>query len=158
MMSATDAAGPNAGSAALTPLIDNIEELVEECRRTAVNTHSFDPVNQEVLFENINGIAKLLNAVDSHRFSAKGIVVSPEILRYVDEGKNPELLLRESFDGLETSSKSQRDTATAFADFGNELRAHIRSEWPEATSDVADKMQESALQRQLDVNSSASSK
>ena len=54
------------------------------------------------------------------------------MLRYVDEGKSPQLFLKECFDKVESSSASQQGTSAGFATFHDRLLEEIQSEWPAA--------------------------
>jgi hypothetical protein len=58
------------------------------------------------------------------------------LLRYIDEGKSPQLFLKECFDKVDSSSASQQDTSAGFADFHDKLLAEVSAEWPDALSEV----------------------
>lgn len=64
-------------------------------------------------------------------------LIPQDLLRYVDEGKSPQLFLKECFEKVESSSASQQDTSAGFAEFQEMLLAEMSTEWPEAAETVA---------------------
>jgi len=69
-------------------------------------------------------------------FTRSSYSSSQDLLRYIDEGKSPQLFLKECFDKVESSSASQQGTSAAFATFHDLLLSEIKSEWPSGAAVV----------------------
>mmetsp|Transcript_17341 Transcript_17341/g.45263 ORF Transcript_17341/g.45263 Transcript_17341/m.45263 type:complete len:139 (+) Transcript_17341:71-487(+) len=124
------AAGPT--EAELAKMDKSVVDLLEQLRKVGLSVLQFEGAAQRGLYDGVNGVAERLHAIDQMAPAFSSVDISQDLLRYIDEGKSPELFLKACFDKVESSSASQQDTSAGFADFRDMLLAEVAAEWPEA--------------------------
>lgn len=62
--------------------------------------------------------------------------ITPEIIEYVDEGRNPDIYTREFVELVQKSNQYMKGKSEAFAGFRDALAQEIVKAWPEMKADV----------------------
>lgn len=62
--------------------------------------------------------------------------ITPEIIEYVDEGRNPDIYTREFVEVVQKSNQYMKGKSEAFAGFRDALAEEIVKAWPEMKADV----------------------
>eukprot|EP00040_Diaphanoeca_grandis_P039350 m.258832 g.258832 ORF g.258832 m.258832 type:complete len:147 (-) comp37162_c0_seq1:160-600(-) len=118
---------PKAQTQQLQTLEGHIESAVETLRKLAVITHGFETASQDLVYSHVNEISTKLHAIDQARGVVDPVLIPTEVVQYVDEGKNPELHLKEAFETLAKFSKSQQDVSAAFENFKSLIHDELTS-------------------------------
>lgn len=106
--------------------------------------------DHELLFERINKYVEELASLQSHSESVKDIEVPVELLRYMDEGGNPDTFTSDIFRRALRSNQQSMGKAQAFSQFRDAVEAQLQAQCPQdlaayradAPDDGADAAQE----------------
>ncbi|KAL8635248.1 MAG: hypothetical protein Q9228_007242 [Teloschistes exilis] len=72
----------------------------------------------------------------SNDASALPTQITPEIIEYVDEGRNPDIYTREFVELVQKSNQYMKGKSEAFAGFRDAMAQEIVKAWPEMKADV----------------------
>ncbi|KAL8843928.1 MAG: hypothetical protein Q9176_001623 [Flavoplaca citrina] len=115
---------------------DQIKDVIQDLFQIQVATHNYaGPQTQQELVRLITQLAESL-AVLSKDASALPDQIPPEIIDYVDSGRNPDIYTREFIELVQKSNqylKGRSETLTGFRDV---LAEEIVKAWPEMKTDV----------------------
>lgn len=64
-------------------------------------------------------------------------IIPPQVLKYVDEGRNPDIYTRELIEATQKTNEIVKSKSEAFASFRDILAAELTKAMPEIQSDVA---------------------
>ena len=84
--------------------------------------------NFQDLSSNLQGVASSAQRVDK--------LLPPELLAYIDEGRNPDIYTREFVELVQKGNKYLKGKSQALADFRDELAKQMVDEWPEMNDAV----------------------
>ena len=85
------------------------------------------------LSSNLQNVSKSAQEVDK--------LLPPELLEYVDNGRNPDIYTREFVELVQQGNKYLKGKSQAFADFRDALAKDMVAEWPEM-KDAVDRVLE----------------
>ncbi|KAI4151505.1 MAG: hypothetical protein LQ340_003461 [Diploschistes diacapsis] len=95
------------------------------------NTHGYlGPETQRALVQNFRSLSSNLQDVSR---AAKDVnkALPPEVLEYIDDGRNPEIYTREFVELVQKGNKYLKGKSQAVADFRDTLAKDMVNEWPE---------------------------
>ena len=106
------------------------------------NIHGYQgPATQRALHQNFEDLHKHLEAIAAKASSYSDRPIPPEVLNYVDEGRNPDIYTREFVELTQKGNRYLRSKATAFGQFRDTLAQQMVQEWPEM-KEVVDRVLE----------------
>ncbi|KAL8676635.1 MAG: hypothetical protein Q9186_006862 [Xanthomendoza sp. 1 TL-2023] len=121
---------------------DQIKDVIQELFQIQVATHKYaGPQTQQELVELITQLAGSLSEL-SNNASALPNLIPPEIVEYVDDGRNPDIYTREFVELVQKSNQYLKGKSEAFADFRDALAEEMVKAWPEMQTDVNNILQD----------------
>ncbi|KAL8863604.1 MAG: hypothetical protein Q9178_000286 [Gyalolechia marmorata] len=120
---------------------DQIKDVIQDLFQIQVATHNYaGPQTQQELVRLITRLAGSL-ATLSNDASALPDQIPPEIVDYVDSGRNPDIYTREFVELVQKSNQYLKGRSEAFTRFRDELAEEMVKAWPEMKTDVDNVLQ-----------------
>ena len=112
-------------------MLDNLKDTVQTLYNIQSNTHGYlGPetqralvLNFKILSSNLQGVERSAQHVDKK--------LPPEVLEYVDEGRNPDIYTREFVEIVQKGNRYLKGKSQAFANFRDTLAKQMVEQWPE---------------------------
>ncbi|KAL8667319.1 MAG: hypothetical protein Q9202_000893 [Teloschistes flavicans] len=115
---------------------DQIKDVIHDLYSIQAATHGYvGPQTQQELVRLVTRLAGSL-ATLSNDASTLPTQITPEIIEYVDEGRNPDIYTREFVEVVQKSNQYMKGKSEAFAGFRDALAQEIVKAWPEMKADV----------------------
>ncbi|KAL9042825.1 MAG: hypothetical protein Q9180_000306 [Flavoplaca navasiana] len=115
---------------------DQIKDVIQDLFQIQVATHNYaGPQTQQELVRLITQLAESL-AVLSKDASALPDQIPPEIIDYVDSGRNPDIYTREFIELVQKSNQYLKGRSEALTGFRDVLAEEMVKAWPEMKTDV----------------------
>ncbi|KAL8881953.1 MAG: hypothetical protein Q9198_000958 [Flavoplaca austrocitrina] len=115
---------------------DQIKDVIQDLFQIQVATHNYTgPQTQQELVRLITQLAESL-AVLSKDASALPDQIPPEIIDYVDSGRNPDIYTREFIELVQKSNQYLKGRSEALTGFRDVLAEEMVKAWPEMKTDV----------------------
>ncbi|KAI4278239.1 MAG: hypothetical protein LQ337_001180 [Flavoplaca oasis] len=115
---------------------DRIKDVIQDLFQIQVATHNYaGPQTQQELVRLITQLAESL-AVLSKDASALPDQIPPEIIDYVDSGRNPDIYTREFVELVQKSNQYLKGRSEALTGFRDVLAEEMVKAWPEMKTDV----------------------
>ncbi|KAI1276574.1 transcription factor subunit Med10 of mediator complex-domain-containing protein [Xylaria sp. FL0933] len=104
---------------------------------TSTSTPSRAPTSRDVLASEIAALSRSLQTI--HRTATTRTLpqVPPELVQYVDNGRNPDVYTREFVELVRRGNQLMRGKQSAFASFRDVLAGEIENAMPELRDDAA---------------------
>ncbi|KAI1355774.1 transcription factor subunit Med10 of mediator complex-domain-containing protein [Xylaria sp. FL0043] len=104
---------------------------------TSASTPSRAPTSRDVLASEITALSRSLQTI--HRTATTRTLpqVPPELVQYVDNGRNPDVYTREFVELVRRGNQLMRGKQSAFASFHDVLAGEIENAMPELRDDAA---------------------
>ncbi|KAM0482307.1 hypothetical protein ACHAPX_002823 [Trichoderma viride] len=123
------------------PPAEQLKDVIQDFYRVMVQVSTYDSMgvsSKEVLSKEIKSISTSLQNVHvaaspPHLLPS----VPPELLEYVENGRNPDIYTREFVELVRRGNQLMRGKQTAFASFRDVLAEQMSSAMPELREDVA---------------------
>ncbi|KAN0038357.1 hypothetical protein ACTA71_000532 [Dictyostelium dimigraforme] len=107
------------------PLLQTVEELVEELRRSLIVVEEFQTPSQQLLFDKLNKIINLYEKIESNRHIVNDVEIPLEIFRVIDQSKNPDLYVKETLQNCLSANEKTKGKIESIKSFKKELESHI---------------------------------
>ncbi|KAL8810400.1 MAG: hypothetical protein Q9223_002468 [Gallowayella weberi] len=126
---------------------DQIKDVIQDLFQIQVATHNYaGPQTQQELVQLITQLAGSLSEL-SNNASTLPNLIPPEIVEYVDDGRNPDIYTREFVELVQKSNQYLKGKSEAFADFSSALAEEMVRAWPEMKTDVNNVLQDSGAEQ-----------
>ncbi|KAL2043199.1 hypothetical protein N7G274_004259 [Stereocaulon virgatum] len=124
---------------------DRLKTVIQNLFEIQSNVHGYlGPETQQGLVRNIHQLTTSLSALSdsssalSDSSSALPVHLPPEIIDYIDQGRNPDIYTRELVESVQRSNQFLKGKSEAFAGFRDCLADEIIKHLPEAEAKVKD--------------------
>ncbi|KAL9602816.1 MAG: hypothetical protein Q9179_002418 [Wetmoreana sp. 5 TL-2023] len=115
---------------------DQIKNVIQDLYQIQSATHGYaGPQTQQELVRLVTQLSGSLSTL-SNNASTLQTQVPPEIIEYVDEGRNPDIYTREFIELVVKSNQYMKGKSEAFASFRDILAEKMVEAWPEMKADV----------------------
>ncbi|RCI15083.1 hypothetical protein L249_6656 [Ophiocordyceps polyrhachis-furcata BCC 54312] len=133
------AARRNAG---LTSWIEQLKDIIQDLYQVMVQVTTYDAAgrsSREVLSNEIKTLANSLQTLHASASSPQNNLpsVPPELLEYVENGRNPDIYTREFVELVRRGNQLMRGKLHAFGSFQDVLAVEMLAAMPELREDVA---------------------
>eukprot|EP01113_Clastostelium_recurvatum_P015492 TRINITY_DN1864_c0_g1_i1.p1 TRINITY_DN1864_c0_g1~~TRINITY_DN1864_c0_g1_i1.p1 ORF type:complete len:150 (+),score=45.30 TRINITY_DN1864_c0_g1_i1:162-611(+) len=109
----------------------SLEALVESLRQAVIVIEEFrQDTGQDLLFKKINDSMAHLRALEEHRHE-EDLMLPVEILNFIDQGKNPDLFIKESLEGCLKANERTRGKIHALQTFRDDLSTRLQELYPD---------------------------
>ncbi|KAI4192421.1 MAG: hypothetical protein LQ350_008657 [Teloschistes chrysophthalmus] len=116
---------------------DQIKDVIHDLYSIQAATHGYvGPQTQQELVRLVRTQLTGSLATLSNDASTLPTQITPEIIEYVDEGRNPDIYTREFVELVQKSNQYMKGKSEAFAGFRDALAQEIVKAWPEMKADV----------------------
>lgn len=116
---------------------DRIKDVIQDLFEIQSTVHSYlGPESRDELVHKVTQLSTSLSDL-AKSSSAITTQIPPEIVEYVDEGRNPDIYTREFVELVQRGNQELKGKSEAFASFRDVLGEEIRTAMPELESDVA---------------------
>jgi len=125
-----------------TVVENRIKDIIQDLFQLMVQTAAYDTIgpnirSRDVLVSTIETLSKDLQTLHSTASSPSlTTTIPPEILDYVDQGRNPDIYTREFVELARRANQILKGKAEAFADFRDILADTMRTGVPEWKGEV----------------------
>ncbi|KAL8831549.1 MAG: hypothetical protein Q9170_005249 [Blastenia crenularia] len=123
---------------------DQVKDVIQDLFQiqVAVQQYAGDQTRNEL----VRLIPELSNSLSrlSHDASTLSTQIPPEIIDYVDEGRNPDIYTREFVELVQKNNQYLKGKSEALSGFRDALVDEMVKAWPEMKKDVEDVLQEGA--------------
>ena len=110
---------------------DNLRSTIQTLFTIQSNTHGYlGPETQRALVKNFIDLNSDLQGV-SRSSQELNKSLPPELLEYIDNGRNPDIYTREFVELVQQGNRYLKGKSQAFADFRDTLAKDMVEEWPE---------------------------
>ncbi|KAI9720856.1 MAG: hypothetical protein M1812_002695 [Candelaria pacifica] len=128
------------------PLLDEVEDqirlVIHDLYKIQASAHGFQgPETSRALQDHIKTLTSHLRVL-ARTASPLPIQIPPEIIAYVDEGRNPDIYTREFVELAQKGNQYLKGKSEAFTSFRNALAREIEGALPELKPDVDRVIQE----------------
>ncbi|KAL9603284.1 MAG: hypothetical protein Q9219_001307 [cf. Caloplaca sp. 3 TL-2023] len=122
--------------------VDNqLKDVVQSLFQVEIATHGYaGDQTARVLEETIKGLSRSLSNL-AHDASSLTTQIPPEIIEYVDEGRNPDIYTREFVELVQKNNQYLKGKSEAFMGFRDALADEMIKAWPEMRRDVEEVLQ-----------------
>ncbi|KAL8671814.1 MAG: hypothetical protein Q9168_003698 [Polycauliona sp. 1 TL-2023] len=125
---------------------DQIKDVIQDLFQIQVATHNYaGPQTQQELIRLITQLAGSL-AILSNDASTLPDQIPPEIIDYVDSGRNPDIYTREFVELVQKGNQYLKGRSEALTGFRDVLADEMIKAWPEMKSDVENVLEHSSSQ------------
>jgi mediator of RNA polymerase II transcription subunit 10 len=120
---------------------EQLKDVIQDLYQIMIQVNSFDQTSRpssEVLQNNIKQLDRALQKIHTTATHPATYLPSipPELIQYVDNGRNPDIYTRELVEAARKSNQLMRGKTEAFASMRDVLAEAMRSAMPELTEDV----------------------
>ncbi|KAF2078044.1 hypothetical protein CYY_000682 [Polysphondylium violaceum] len=117
------------------PLLQTVEELVEELRCSVIVVEEFQTPSQQLLYNKLNNIISLFEKIESNRHVFNDVEIPLEIFRVIDQSKNPDLYVKETLQNCLSANEKTKGKVESIRSFKNDLEKHIADSFPDEYKD-----------------------
>ncbi|MCJ1315752.1 RNA polymerase II mediator complex subunit [Xylographa vitiligo] len=115
----------------LNTIDDLLKDVIQHLYAIQSSVHGYlGPETQQELVRKIKTLTTSLHTL-SLSASALPVLVPPEIIAYVEEGRNPDIYTREFVELVQRGNAYVRGKSEALRRFRDALAEEVCSEWPE---------------------------
>ncbi|KAL8727912.1 MAG: hypothetical protein Q9166_005738 [cf. Caloplaca sp. 2 TL-2023] len=126
---------------------DQIKDVIQDLFQIQVATHNYaGPQTQQELVRLITQLAGSLSTL-SNDASTLPTQIPPEIIAYVDDGRNPDIYTREFIELVQKSNQYLKGKSEAFTGFRDVLAEEMVKAWPEMKTDVEKVLQGETIEQ-----------
>ncbi|KAF5254316.1 hypothetical protein FANTH_918 [Fusarium anthophilum] len=122
-------------------LEQQLKDIIQDLYQIMVQVSTYDSVgrsSREVLINEIKTLSDSLRTVHSSASPPNNLPsVPPELVEYVEHGRNPDIYTREFVELVRRGNQLMRGKLNAFGTFRDVLAENITSAMPELRDDVA---------------------
>lgn len=114
-----------------------LQSLIETLLDLGVSVHDLtEDSSNELIHRRINQVVRFYEILDNerHRISAE---IPDDVIKYVDEGKNPDLYTREYVELLQKTNQGLRGNLEAIKDFRDILAEDLSALFPELSNQIS---------------------
>lgn len=125
-------------------LLEQLNDIIQDLYQLMVQTTTYDTTprpSKDVLTSEIKHLSRHLQSLHSTASPLPSGVdklpsLPPELVEYVENGRNPDIYTREFVEGTRRSNQLMRGKMMAFGRFRDELARDMCSAMPELRADV----------------------
>ncbi|MCJ1417025.1 RNA polymerase II mediator complex subunit [Xylographa parallela] len=115
----------------LNTIDDLLKDVIQHLYAIQSSVHGYlGPETQQELVRKIKALTASL-ATLSRSAAALPVLVPPEIIAYVEEGRNPDIYTREFVELVQRGNAYVRGKSEALLGFRDALAEEVGAEWPE---------------------------
>ncbi|KAI4121553.1 MAG: hypothetical protein LQ338_006298 [Usnochroma carphineum] len=142
------------------PDVDQIKDVIQDLFQIQAAAHGYaGPQTQQELIRLMYGLSSYLVgslSTLSRDASTLPTQIPPEIIDYVDEGRNPDIYTREFVELVQKGNQYLKGKSEAFAGFRDALADEIAKAWPDMEKDVESVLEGKEAQFPVKVNGTSS--
>ncbi|CAF9913908.1 MAG: hypothetical protein GOMPHAMPRED_008057 [Gomphillus americanus] len=113
-------------------LDENLRGTIQDLFSIQSNVHGYQgPATQRALVQNFTSLHVNLERVYSSAQPLASRPIPPEVIEYIDEGRNPDIYTREFVELTQKGNRYLKSKAVAYAQFRDELAKKTIEAWPE---------------------------
>ncbi|XP_075257967.1 mediator of RNA polymerase II transcription subunit 10-like [Convolutriloba macropyga] len=109
----------------------NLEELIENIRQTCIMVSDFQPQGQNNLNQKMHSIVNSLQEVDRSKGAFQDVSVPVSVLRYIDQGTNPQLYSKDLMQKALAKNEEVRGKIEVYKKFYNTFSEEMSKTFPE---------------------------
>eukprot|EP01112_Ceratiomyxa_fruticulosa_P023474 TRINITY_DN897_c0_g1_i1.p1 TRINITY_DN897_c0_g1~~TRINITY_DN897_c0_g1_i1.p1 ORF type:complete len:194 (-),score=40.33 TRINITY_DN897_c0_g1_i1:82-663(-) len=111
-------------------VVESVESILESLRQAVIVIEEFQAEKgQETLYRHMSDMVEEFSQLESHR-SDNEILIPVEILNYIDQGKNPDLYIKDSLEACLHANERTNGKIDALQSFRNELETQMKDLYP----------------------------
>ncbi|KAL8773029.1 MAG: hypothetical protein Q9209_002049 [Squamulea sp. 1 TL-2023] len=134
---------------------EQIKDVIQDLFQIQVATHNYaGPQTQQELVRLVVQLAGSL-ATLSNDASALPNQIPPEIVDYVDSGRNPDIYTREFVELVQKGNQYLKGRSEAFTGFRDALAEEMVKAWPEMKNDVSSILQAGRTEQNKEENATS---
>ncbi|KAL3426766.1 Mediator of RNA polymerase II transcription subunit 10 [Phlyctema vagabunda] len=117
-----------------------IKDVIQDLYQIMVQVSAYDLTSRpskEVLEQAIIGFQRSLQRVHATSSATPLPSIPPELIQYVDNGRNPDIYTREFVERTKKMNQTMKGKIAAFGDFRDVLATEMARAMPEVREDVA---------------------
>ncbi|POR35658.1 Mediator of RNA polymerase II transcription subunit 10 [Tolypocladium paradoxum] len=124
------------------PPLEQLKDVIQDFYQIMVQVSTYDTTgrpSRDVLSNEVKTLSRSLQALHASASSPHGAAlpsVPPELLEYVENGRNPDIYTREFVELVRRGNQLMRGKVRAFAAFRDVLAEHLAHAMPELRADV----------------------
>ncbi|KAL1916334.1 uncharacterized protein VTP21DRAFT_5951 [Calcarisporiella thermophila] len=107
-----------------------IKELIETLFELSIMVYDFQPESNELIYKKINDLVQHYSSLD-HMKDLLELQIPQEVVRYVEEGRNPDLCTREFVQQAAVQNQVTCGKIEAMKNFRNVLSEEMTRAFPE---------------------------
>ncbi|KAL9017169.1 MAG: hypothetical protein Q9185_005498 [Variospora sp. 1 TL-2023] len=135
-----------------------IKDVIQDLFQIQSATHGYaGPQTQQELVRLITRLVGSLSTL-SKDASTLQTRIPPEIIDYVDEGRNPDIYTREFVELVQKGNQYLKGKSDAFIGFRDALADEITKAWPDMKKDVENVLQDKAAAPTVQLNGTSTRK
>ncbi|PSS18611.1 hypothetical protein M430DRAFT_121260 [Amorphotheca resinae ATCC 22711] len=142
------------GQADQTAVENQLKDVIQDLYQIMVQVSAYDLAGRptrDVLEANIKQLHKSLQRVHATASSPTAALPSipPELIQYVDNGRNPDIYTREFVELARRGNQLMKGKMTAFADFRDVLAGEMGKALPELREDIGRVLDETGGRKEV---------
>ncbi|KAL8955926.1 MAG: hypothetical protein Q9193_006389 [Seirophora villosa] len=137
---------------------DQIKDVIQDLFQIQAAAHGYaGPQTQQELVRLIR--TRLVGSLStlSHDASTLQTRIPPEIIDYVDDGRNPDIYTREFVELVQKGNQYLKGKSEAFTGFRDALADEITKAWPDMKKDVESVLQDKVAEPAVKLNGTSAS-
>ncbi|KAL9047837.1 MAG: hypothetical protein Q9206_006435 [Seirophora lacunosa] len=137
---------------------DQIKDVIQDLFQIQAAAHGYaGPQTQQELVRLIR--TRLVGSLStlSHDASTLQTRIPPEIIDYVDDGRNPDIYTREFVELVQKGNQYLKGKSEAFTRFRDALADEITKAWPDMKKDVESVLQDKVAEPAVKLNGTSAS-
>lgn len=129
---------------------NTIKDIIQDLTEIQIQTHGYVPETQDLLVDKMTNLAESLSRLQNLTSASASpnnyiqqVQIAPEIVDYVDDGRNPDIFTRDFVENVQRGNAVINGKQQAFKDF-SEVYAKALKEGIPGVSQQVDKIMENA--------------
>lgn len=110
--------------------------MIQTLYEVTVSVHAFQgPESTDAIADTLEKLMNQFSTLDRSRQTVD-VAVPPEVVRYVEDGRNPDIYTREFVELVQKENDLAKDKVNAYRDFKDVLAEQVEAAFPELAEDV----------------------